>query len=77
MPVAISNMDTVRTAGLWLPAMAGVLASAYVDHCAAGFGPPGLWLDGWNGPFGMVRTIGVDAFGLRVRVVIERAGRDL
>lgn len=61
----------VLSAGLHLPALAGRLIALYLDRCADGFRPWGVWRDEWRGPFGMVRTWGLDVGGVRLRVVSE------
>lgn len=69
MPETISAL--VHTRSLYLPPIAGWLIAAHVDRCRDGFRPVGLWRYHWGGAVGLVRTFGVDAGVLRLRVVIE------
>jgi hypothetical protein len=69
-------MDDVReivsTNGLALPAVGGVQLALYVDRCPSGFWPAGAWRDCWGESPAVVRTMGLDIAGVRLRLVVER-----
>lgn len=64
--------EIASTSGLALPAVGGVQLAAYVDRCPSGFWPAGAWRDRWGQGPGVVRTLGLDIAGVRLRLVAER-----
>jgi hypothetical protein len=56
------------TRGVQLPALWGRQLAIYCDREAEGFWPMGPWRDRWNA----VRTLGLDAGVVRVRLVAEQ-----
>ncbi len=63
-----NNPAPVVTRGLALPPVRGWQLALYLDGCADGFRPAGLWADRWGG----VRTLGADLLKVRLRLVAER-----
>jgi hypothetical protein len=63
--------EIVSTSGLALPAVGGLQLAFYADRRPSGFWPAGAWRDRWGEGPAVVRTLGLDIAGVRLRLVVE------